>query len=44
MAKAERTAEDQTRLEDEDLVSLDAVQVVVHGQEDLEENRRIDHS
>lgn len=34
--RAELTAEDLTYLEDKDLVSLDSVEVVIHGQEDQE--------
>ncbi len=33
--RAELITEDRTELEDEDLVSLDGVEVVVHGEEDL---------
>lgn len=38
--RAELIAEDLTNLEDEDLVSLDGVEVVVHGEEDLGGNER----
>lgn len=38
--RAELITEDLTSLEDEDLVSLDGVEVIVHGQEDLGGNER----
>lgn len=38
--RAELITKDLTNLEDVDLVSLDGVEVVVHGQEDLSGNRR----
>lgn len=39
-AHRRRSIDQKTNLEDEDLVSLDGVEVVVHGKEDLGGNER----